>query len=102
MINVGKQRSWKQGEEAKVQQQICLRAFLDIFKDTKLKAKMVKVTTLMHQLSRGRAMLQGDHLDACIRVHGQTRSDLKTFPYEKALESWLARIARRSVTTIVK
>jgi hypothetical protein len=49
-----------------------------------------------------RNRLQGDHLDACVRVHGQTWFDLKTFPYEKALESWLAKIGRRGVTTIVK
>jgi hypothetical protein len=49
-----------------------------------------------------RNRLQGDNLDACVRVHGQTWFDLKTFPYEMALESWLAKTERRGVTTIVK
>jgi hypothetical protein len=63
MINVGKQRSLKQREEAMVQQQLRLRAFLEISKDTKLKAKMVQVTTLMHLLSRGRAMLDYEAME---------------------------------------
>jgi hypothetical protein len=49
-----------------------------------------------------RNRLQGDNLDACVRVHGQTWFDLKTFPYEMALESWLAKTERRGVTTIAK
>jgi hypothetical protein len=57
MINVGKHRAWEKGEEAKVQLHLRLRAFLEISKDTELKAKMVQVTTVMHKLPRERAML---------------------------------------------
>ncbi len=49
-----------------------------------------------------RKRLHYDHLDACLRVHGQMWFDLKTFPFEKALDSWLAKRACCGVTTIVK
>jgi hypothetical protein len=49
-----------------------------------------------------RNRLQGDHLDVCVRVYSQMWFDLKTFPYEKALDSWHALKARLGVTKIAK